>query len=324
MKMSEVCMCFESGALRGPSIADLIRETVRFRPQEITARALKYNGRYIGETHLPMIASDSNLEEVYLEDGTASFTVTDISAWRFQAVYWSGPPELSPDPSMLHAVVSLPGFTAGYVYDPEDVRWQSEKSVSNYETFGRDHSAHPKRYDRDFNCLMIDTSLNPGRMDLFPRMWMMSAWQMWFGSFASAVLDQRRLEAFPDAAQVAFRSKSIFIQLYEDLFDTPEQTIRTAQRSFRQWVGMDDLLARKNDFIDWEPDSAIEIRHGSFSGGGVKQVLVWKDVAGSPTPRSKAAFLTQVIVDAAGREIFRKEQAVSAIRSGDGGGPDQF
>ncbi len=90
-------------------------------------------------------------------------------------------------------VIRLPGFTAGYLGDSNDARWQSEYSMEEYEQSGRSHADLKKVREGFLGPKKIDISHNPGRRSSFAGFWLWAVATMWFGPPAFRYLDRDRL-----------------------------------------------------------------------------------------------------------------------------------
>lgn len=315
MRRSLACFCFDEGSLRGHDIARIVAETVKFETPHIMARHfMKNGGTFKPEAHLAKIAS---LDEVgFLILGLPSFEGNyfdfgGIGAWDFETLSWCCPIDQLPEKDFFDQLAQQPGFNAGYVSDADDVLWQSEPLISNYELFGKSHNGMPKRWDEDFEEEQIDTLKNPGARHPIPGMWLHAAWRMWFGTGAFRFIPREKLLSFADAHRVESQAyQTVFIELFADPASYDSKAIRTKQASFNAWVGKADLVARGADLITGPNDPSLEIEHGAFEHGGVKRVTAWFDEAGDSVVRSRAATCDIQEVDEKGGVIWHRVQRI--------------
>jgi hypothetical protein len=309
------CFCFDEGMLTGAKIAELIRETVRFRtPHIITDDFLKNGGKYQPDQHLRNIELSQDIKSVRL--GLASFEgqyfdVGGPSVWGFQTVTWCCEPEDLPDQKFFDQLSLWPGFSAGYISDAEDVQWQSETLPSNYELFGRSHKELPKCWDDEFEDERIDTLRNPGARHPIPGMWLQAAWKMWFGPGAFRFIPVERLMAFEEADRIErLEDRSIFIQLYSDPSDFDSEVSRARQASFNTCVGKASLVAQGTDLDPAPSDPSHEIEHGKFDHGGATRLTVWLDENDKPVIRSKATNCVIQELDDESNVIWTERKAI--------------
>jgi len=106
--------------------------------------------------------------------GGPSLEITRFLDWGFQVLYWRTPDESHPSFEQLSQLANQLGFTAGNTADAEDVVWQCERFISNYELHSKPHDHLPKVFDPVWERNVIDVSRNPGRRTQFPGMWLES------------------------------------------------------------------------------------------------------------------------------------------------------
>src|SRR6185503_8403273 len=115
---------------------------------------------------------------------------------------WKTPYESHASLERLNQLVNRFGFTAGYTADAEDVVWQCERFISNYELHSKSDDQLSKIFDPVWEREMIDVSRNPGRRTQFPGMWLQSSWRMWFGTNAFRFISPERILSFPHATMI--------------------------------------------------------------------------------------------------------------------------
>lgn len=147
--------------------------------------------------------------------------------------------------SVFDLLLNLDGFYVAYAFNKEDSFIQNNSDPEIYE---RKDIPLPKNMlirNRHGN-IEVDVKRNPGRRVLIDKMWMMSAWQMWFGEQSYGIFDKERLLAFTKAKLIEEESNFVHIQLYENHFDADKKKCREIQKSFRDWMGMDEIDKRFN------------------------------------------------------------------------------
>lgn len=206
----------------------------------------------------------------------------------FETVSWCCPIDSLPKKEFFNTLSLRPGFNAGYISDAEDLNWQSETLVSNYELFGKSHEGLPKIWDDDFEEERIDTLQNPGARHPIPRMWLQAAWRMWFGPGAFEFIPKERPQAFEDAHRIErLDDQALFIQLFSDPDDFDSGASRAKQASFNDWVGKASLVAQGTDLDPGPKDPSHEIERGKFDHGGVKRLTIWLDENDKPVVRTE-------------------------------------
>ena len=299
--------CFDPESLSSEQIADLLApEWLRIQPKWFSASFQRKRARYNPQQHPAHTKRADFVDWLRVqEDEKVMFHVTSLSSWDLQQVYWELPEALRhPFDALVH-LTALPGFNAGYVFDPEDAFWQSVDMVNTYEVFKKPHDHLPKMRNPETGEVKIDISNNPGRSGLFPGMWLQAAWRMFFGPGAFRHISRERLLAFPDADRLEqLPAGVIFIELFGDPFSAALPENRVRQKAFREWIGLDELEAKGPTMPRNRNDPAFEIETGNFPHGGVRRITQWFDAERCPTPRSRAVRRITAELDERGQEIW--------------------
>ena len=131
-------------------------------------------------------------------------------------------------------------------YDGIKALWQSEISVTNYETFKRPHAHLKKKIDPSLPAILanqIDIFYNPGHHKLTYKMFLMASPEMWFGNQSMIYFEKERLLSFPKALKTEELTNGVIhINLFDPrTADYESETILSIQKEFRQWVRMDEI-----------------------------------------------------------------------------------
>ncbi len=231
----------------GLEMAGFARGWLGFEPKAVSIGGIyRRNVPFEGEASLRQVESRASLNSLKLEGRAGiggSFLNIVTTPEGALTVNWRLEEAATPPRKYLDELAGRPDFVAGYCVSMDDRRWQSESLVANYESFERPHDHLPKVKVAN-SQYEIDLRYNPGRWSAIPRMWLASAWRMWFGRHAFAYLPRERLITFPEARQVdLLPSGSVFIELYESAFECGLSENRARQHAFRAWMGMDELEA---------------------------------------------------------------------------------
>ena len=295
MKLLLTALCYELDSLTGKTIVEIMRGGLGFEPTRLrTDKFLKSSGK-LTDRWLKKLAGTDELQTLEIQSslgpGGPSLQYTRFLDWGFQGLFLRTPYDSAPDLARMLKLTSIKGFTFAACADSDDVQWQSETFISNYETSGRSYAGMAKVYDPTWERDMIDIKQNPGRISLFVGMWLQSGWRMWFGQPSFKYMPPRRLLSFPQA-QIAeqLKSKVIFLQLYPDADAFAERDNRARQAAFRKWMGMDIYEDHATDFLasSGKSDPPHEMKSGKFPHGGVWHYMEWLDQHGNLTRRSKA------------------------------------
>ncbi len=292
-----IFFCFELKSVDNEIIVKLIN-SLRFSPKVIEAEALSKGPiKFKKDVHLDKILNSEKIEDLELTiDGKfdkPSFHIIRIERKEVQVIMWEAPIDLTPPISELEELCSINGFNAAYCVDKDDWFWQSTDSINTYESRKKDHSNLPKIIDKDFGREKIDISKNPGRKYLFPGMWLMSCYQMWFGEYFFQFVPKERFLAFPYANKIReLESGTVFIELYENPHECDKKENREIQAAFREWVGMDELEKKgpeiQNKLYGSDPIFEINTK-GDFKRGGAQLLVTWMDENNKPISKSKAS-----------------------------------
>jgi len=144
------------------------------------------------------------------------------------------------------------GFTTIIGMDFLKAKWQSERFVQNYITFGKPHEHLDKMEDlvlgKSFGPV-IDISKNPGHEIQTYEMCLMAAPEMWFGPGSWKYFDKKLVSTFPNGIEVnEILPDVVYVKLFDWTtpdYETPE--ILALQKKFRKWVKMDEVEANLNN-----------------------------------------------------------------------------
>ncbi|ELR68830.1 hypothetical protein C900_05776 [Fulvivirga imtechensis AK7] len=252
MNLIQIQLCFKRNSFDGKSLVQLIKSTNNFfgfEPKKMRCAELNITGEKISlEKFYELVKKlDANLRVSF---ESKSFTGPQFSISHPghplapQTLNWSLPWE-NYKLMDLNSMLTSEKFVTGYCYEMDYVLWQNEQMISNYDFWGKSHSHLPKYYDPLQQLEMIDISNNPGRMTLVKGMWLGAAWRMYFGRSFFEFIPKEKLLSFRGAYHVEeLENDLVFIQLYENFFESSREENVVLQRSFREWIGMDNLIQR--------------------------------------------------------------------------------
>jgi hypothetical protein len=186
---------------------------------------------------------------------------------------------------LLEQASGIPGFVMAAAGDGDDMGWQGERQISEWDRAGRNHDHLPK-IEGVFGP-EIDTRFNPGRRssdaDTGLIFWATST--IWFGQPAFLYLNKERLLTSPVGQITELQNGTYRIDLYDPC--QPEPEIRHIQRTFRDWMNYDELEANPPEPPNGS-DPHITIDDGAFEHGGTRQYVEYLDDNKRPTKKSKA------------------------------------
>ncbi len=141
--------------------------------------------------------------------------------------------------SVIENYLSESDFMSAYVYDYNDVNWQSETSISEYESNNINHKDLPKVKD-EWDNVVIDISNNYGREVLLNNTWLMACSKMWFSDlfFEITGLSKEHLLKCPEALGIN-DDKIVKINLFENIFSSSKNRIK--QKEFREFANFDKI-----------------------------------------------------------------------------------
>lgn len=254
MNTIHIQLCFKNQTFNCKEIAELVGENEKifgFEPKRFSAFELGINNK-----------------KLQLEDFLKRLKLShDQSMISFDSNSFTGP-----FMSILHPAIEIPpqtfnwgiskknfemiefeglleneNFIVGYCKDIDFDLWQNEKFINNYIFYEKEHSHLPKIYDSTFGEYLIETSKNPGRMNLVNQMWFGVTWRMYFGKRFFEMIPKERIISFPNLYKVKeLGNQVIFIELFEKPEDsTLEENIEIIRR-FREWIKLDELIGKLN------------------------------------------------------------------------------
>lgn len=184
-------------------------------------------------------------------DGAQSFDVETSDSqnlFSFNLYYSCPAAQLTldlPEPARSGLVASaaeLPAFTFAALGDFDDLLWQDEIQVANYEFYRRPLPDLPVSVDT-FGHRVLDVSTNPGRS--FPtyamRLW--AAQEMWFGPAADPIVGLHRVRSLPVGEVDDLPGGGLRVRLYGP--GEPVERIRATQQAVREWLRFDTLEAQR-------------------------------------------------------------------------------
>jgi signal recognition particle subunit SEC65 len=187
---------------------------------------------------------------LFISSGTNSFMVTNVNAVKKpyqhflieqdQAVF-------NPTNNEIEQIITRIGFSCAYVYDAEYKRQQSEK----VETRNWVSGILPSLFEwlrlkkESFTKKIADISGYPGRDHMISSTELMACWKMWFGEEFYSLVPKERLLSFKGAFKIEqLANDIIFVQLFENVEDSPTKKAQQVQREWRKWLNFDDLIKR--------------------------------------------------------------------------------
>jgi hypothetical protein len=224
--------------------------------------------------------------------GDAALALGGIAGRTCDQIVWQTEDAPTGD-GMIAAITRLPGFTAAYMGDADDVFWQSETSIDTYERLGRSHAGLPRHpFDGGFpwETEQIDVSQNPGRRTPLNGIWLWAAARMWFAAPAFFYLDRERLAKLPVGTVQEETNGLLAVELFPmNWFSSRLDEVRQRQALFREWTGFDRLESNASKIESEVHDAVIEIEDPGC-GLGSRRIIEWLDVTERRgVPRSRAA-----------------------------------
>jgi hypothetical protein len=234
-------VCLAPGTVDGPLFARLI-EDLWFEPVRLKTSRLRGDGVRFDARARERLAGMRTLDwaRVFGDDGE-EFALAGYAGYPIEQLLWEG----AESDGIVEAVLELPGFSAAFRGDAEDVRWQSETSLEAYESAGRSHLGLPKVEGGFFpgQEYSIDVSGNVGRRTAYEGIFLWAAARMWFGPPAFEHLSRDRLLELP-VGSVSERGGTVVVDLFPlDWMESRLEEVRDRQRAFRDWMGLDALEA---------------------------------------------------------------------------------
>lgn len=293
--------CFDLDTVSGEDLASIIEHGLGFLPQHVDSSF--FRGRFTPR-FLKKLEQERDIDHLTISSGQnverPSFQMFSLGSWSMQVLLWETTSEY-PEGRYIDSLACHGGFNAAYVTDADDMFWQSQTEIANYELFGRSHSQLRKMIEPQTGRKIIDISENAGRRSLFPHFYLQAAAKMWFGGSALRYISEARLLSYPNAENVTqLACGPISVELYEDPFSAAEPTNRARQAEFRKWVGFDQLEARAFEIGSGESDPAFEIDTLETDRGPARVVTHYLDAAGNLTRKSLAARTERAIIHADG------------------------
>lgn len=251
----ETKLSFKAGTFSGGSFLDLIKlyvdfEIKKFSVDEIRDSEMNYNEKYFSKIEKCTDEAELIFRTDY-KNGKPNeqFWIMESAVPKSpQTLYWFLNDRYLSDDNLL-ALTSSENFTTGYISDADFLQWQNEKSIKNYEYYGKEHKHLPRIFDKDFNQWEIDIKkINPGRSAVVANMWLQSAFIMLFGRHFIELVGKEKLLKFEHAYEIKeLPNGVIWIQLYKDLRESASPEVLQVLKQFREWIELDkyeDMLRR--------------------------------------------------------------------------------
>ena len=308
-------VCLAAGTVDGSLFARLIEDhDLGFTPATLFASETSRDGVPFDARALRRLAATRELAWARVAGAEGGeFALTGIAGHPVTQLVWQR--EGAGHDGLVEAVAELPGFNAAYRGDADDAYWQSETSIEAYEAAGRPHAHLPKVEGGFFprEDEQIDVSANPGRRTPYDGSLLWAASHMWFGPRTFEHLDRERLLGLP-VGEVAERAdgRTVVVDLFPlDWMGSRLDDVRSRQRTFRDWMGLDALEERADEVAEAEADPTLEIETGTFEHGGVRRLTEWLDEGGlRAAPKSRARRSRTVELSDDGRVLWCAEAAV--------------
>lgn len=131
-------------------------------------------------------------------------------------------------------------FVSAYIYDYNDVYWQSETLISEYEVDNRKHG-HLKKIRDEWDDLVIDVSTNYGRKVNLKNTSLCASPKMWFSDlfFEISGVDKDKILKLNNALDLG--NGIVEITLFDDIFTSDKLENRNKQKEFWQYAGFNNV-----------------------------------------------------------------------------------
>ncbi len=184
-------LCFLPESVGPTQFVDLVQsEDLGFAPISVHSKALGANPVEFSAGAIARLRDQRSIEHAsVIGEAGCEFTATGIAGWPIQQLIWRT--TSAPSEALIDRVSAWPGFTSALVGDSNDVFWQSANRVNTYEVYKRPWEHLPLAGTDVMGRPAIDISVNPGRREPAPGMWLWAASKMWFGLAAFMLLDRR-------------------------------------------------------------------------------------------------------------------------------------
>jgi hypothetical protein len=245
----ETILSFKQGTFHGNDFVNLVKFAIdfdikKFSVDEIRDTELNYHEKYLSK----ISKCTHEAELIFRTDNKSA--IKDEQFWIMESAHPKSPQTLYwflndryVRQDVIIKLTSNTNFTTGYICDADFLLWQNEKSISNYQYYGKDHNLLPKLFNKDFNMWEIDIKkINPGRSVLVSDMWLQSSFIMLFGQASFNMFSKEKLLSFQKAYQVMeLPNGVVWIQLYRDLNESNSPDSLQVMKDFREWIEMDNL-----------------------------------------------------------------------------------
>jgi hypothetical protein len=177
--------------LRVIDFIKVIKDNLGFIPHQMNSSFdSKKNYKYNDLTFEMLSEKNPDTFTILDKSLTNTFTFVRNNRFNLTSLFWSPENYKTLDLTKILTLTSLNTFTVGYLYNGSDALWQSEETISNYESRQKTHSHLPKIKDETWG-MIIGVSKNYGRHKMVNGVWLMAAPEMWFGS-AILILFQKK------------------------------------------------------------------------------------------------------------------------------------
>jgi len=284
MRLVEIRLCFTSNRFDGKSAIELLgRENLLgFSPTRLSINGLEesiHRAKYVDNLkEIENIGKGLNIELETDEEFGPQFRI--IKAGRSEAgqvLAWILPYDsfLSIDFEFL---LIDPAFVCGFCFDHDFVFWEDTLDIGTYKFFKKPYEHLPKVRD-ELDRLVIDISKNPGRSVLLPNIWLQSAWRMYFGIKFFELVPKERIMGFKGAEKNKILGNGvIFIELFEDVFESDKDENKTRLQAFRDWIDMDGLEEKIGTAYKEKVKDSSTVNNNDHLGFKELDISLMKDI----------------------------------------------
>lgn len=223
MKRYKSIIVLEKSALSVDNIIDYINQDLGFTAERI-------RGNFFYRYGAPFVKNDNKVASALLKydnpllsitigsDDNFTYKFDIICGGEYVVIHWTtGIVDVSMK-QLFNTLINHDKIVVAYQFDYDFVWMQSADTVTEYEIY-RPYTGK-LYYNERLDMKMIDISNNPGRIVRTKKgCWIGCSWRMWFGNILS-LINEDDLLAFNTAQHIQRNQNNIFVQLYEDPFDS--------------------------------------------------------------------------------------------------------
>lgn len=232
-------LSFNQGTFSGEDIFQKILLALWFNPEKIYISKKTKGERKFKEEYFVTLKNLTSDLSFVMSDQNNRISVTDLaiqntfqsldfefSIENFEKVFY-----------IVKSIIADENFITAYCCSEEDLFYQTTKEPSHYEVRGIPLNNSAVLFKDDLGWDTIDTSKNPGRLDLLSDFWFTSCWRMWFGNRFYEYFPKEKLQSFKKANKIEILENQItFIELYSNPFEAAKKLNRELQSSFREFI----------------------------------------------------------------------------------------